>query len=110
MSVALRNTGYLWFSICGKQTGKMSDRSMHALCVHKHYSSLKVEQFMKNSHCTEVQALKTESHNLYRSEVHWSGFIQHTVSRMPTLLHIKKKCIFTKIDSCAVYIYMYVCI
>ena len=63
VSVALRNTGYLWFSICGKQTAKLSDRSMHAVCVHKHYSSLKVEQFMKNSHCTEVQAL--QSHRIF---------------------------------------------
>ena len=97
VSVALRNTGDLWFSMCGKQTAKLSDCSMHALCVHKHYSSLKVEQFMKNSYCTEVQALKTESQNLYRSEVHLSGSIQHTVSHMPTLQHMKnvhfyKKC------------------
>ena len=58
---------------------------MHAVRVHKHYSSLKVEQFMKNSHCTEVQALKSQ--NLCRSEVHLSGSIQH--SRMPTLQHMK---------------------
>ena len=91
MSAALRNTGDLWFSICGKQTAKPSDRFLHALCVHKHYSSLKVEQFMKNSHCTEVQALKTESQNLYRSEVHLSGFIQHSQSYAYTITDEKQK-------------------